>query len=507
MHTIACRFKERVECYRTADGLLPLPEPTARATGAQAVVAVGAQALLVSADAALTLVAGEPAPCSVEPAGASLTWTPPSPLGPKRLGAEPTRGDCDPSARATLALVLDSGEALALCDAVVLVGRHPACNVRLFDPKVSAIHCVLIRDLHGVRIVDLQSKNGTSVNGTRIKDAVLDRPATLKLGDTQLWLRSAAQIQTRAPLASPQMRALAEVIRRVAPADAPVLIQGESGAGKDGVALDLHEASSRVGRLVVLNAATISPALAASELFGHVKGSFTGADTDRQGAFAAAHHGTLFIDEVAELPLSVQAELLRAVEQKAVRRLGDHRELPVDVRLVVATHRDLAAAVRTGAFREDLYHRLSVIPILVPPLRDRPDDIVTLAEHFLARESPPRALGAAALEAVLANPWPGNVRQLCNTLRRACLLSDRLVLEPRDLDMRAPASMANSPGIVHDAVIAAYSRHDGDIGAIAAALRIHRATVFRHLKRARDAGRLPPAAKGALRRRRDTQAA
>lgn len=219
-------------------------------------------------------------------------------------------------------------------------------------------------------------------------------------------------------------------IARVGPTDATVAIYGETGSGKEVVARHLHLASSRrEGPFVAFNGAAIARELFESELFGHRRGAFTGATDDHLGFFREASGGTLFIDELAELPLDSQAKLLRALETRMIRPVGDKREIPVDVRIIAATNRDLWAEVGAGRFREDLYFRLQVLPIVLWPLRRRPEDIVPIAEYLLGRLGSTHHLGADAAEPLIAYRWPGNVRELLNVLRRATLFAESDVLD------------------------------------------------------------------------------
>ncbi len=224
---------------------------------------------------------------------------------------------------------------------------------------------------------------------------------------------------------SEAMASVRRFVEQVGPTDATVAIYGETGTGKEVVARRLHLASPRApGPFVALNAACVPRELFESELFGHKKGSFTGAVADRRGLFREADGGTLFIDELAELPLESQAKLLRALETRQVRGVGDASEVPIDVRIIAATNRDLWSEVNAGRFREDLYFRLSVVPLVLPPLRDRPEDLAPLADHLLRRMAGPRRrLDEEAERALRAHDWPGNVRELLNVLRRASLFA------------------------------------------------------------------------------------
>ena len=239
---------------------------------------------------------------------------------------------------------------------------------------------------------------------------------------------------------------LREMIAKVAPADTTVLVRGESGAGKEVVARAVHEASGRAdGPFIAVNCAAISESLLESELFGYRKGAFTGADSDREGLFEAARGGTLFLDEIGEAPLAVQAKLLRVLEEKKINRVGDPRERAVDVRVIAATNRSLEEAMAEGVFRRDLYYRLLVFPLDVPPLRDRADDIPLLAEHFLSGLGRRRtALPARVLQRMRAHAWPGNVRELRNLMERAHILAgDQPIGEEH---IRLDGSLENGAG-------------------------------------------------------------
>ncbi|HEX2204173.1 MAG TPA: sigma-54 dependent transcriptional regulator [Longimicrobium sp.] len=235
---------------------------------------------------------------------------------------------------------------------------------------------------------------------------------------------------------SPPMRALFERIARVAPSPAPVLVGGESGTGKELVARAVHRASRR-GAFVAVNYGAIPDQLLESELFGHVRGAFTGAGADKQGLFQAAHGGTLFLDEIGELPPALQPKLLRAIETGEVRRVGEVKARRVDVRIVAATHRDLAAEVEEGRFREDLYWRLRVLSLELPPLRERPGDVGPLVDAFLARAAAgplgAKTVSPAARELLAGYAWPGNVRQLLNTLESVLVFAPGDEIGPEDL--------------------------------------------------------------------------
>jgi two-component system, NtrC family, response regulator HydG len=247
---------------------------------------------------------------------------------------------------------------------------------------------------------------------------------------------------------SEPMRRVMEQVRKVAPTDATVLVLGESGTGKELVARALHDRSlRREGPFVSVSCAAIPDGLLESELFGHEKGAFTGAIRRKLGRFELAHEGTLFLDEVGEIPTSVQVKLLRVLQERRFERVGGEETVEVDVRVVSATNRDLAAMVREGRFREDLYYRLDVVSIALPPLRERPGDVDELARHFLARIAPRLGRGVTgfspeALELLRRHRWPGNVRELENVIEQALVFGDRERVHPEDLPeglRRAPA--------------------------------------------------------------------
>jgi DNA-binding NtrC family response regulator len=258
--------------------------------------------------------------------------------------------------------------------------------------------------------------------------------------------------------ASRAMRDALELVGRVAERDTTVLITGESGTGKEVVARAIHRASPRAARRFVgINCAAIPENLLESELFGHVRGAFTGAAGDKTGLFEEASGGTLLLDEIGELPLALQAKLLRVLQEGEIRRVGDQKTRRVDVRILAATAKDLAAEAQAGRFREDLYYRLNVVTLLLPPLRERPDDIGPLAQHFIERLARrfgrPLSLTPATIAWLEAQPWRGNVRELENALERAAVLSDRDALEPSDIErQKTTAATGSEVATLHEAV-------------------------------------------------------
>jgi DNA-binding NtrC family response regulator len=250
---------------------------------------------------------------------------------------------------------------------------------------------------------------------------------------------------------SPEIRRVLDLVGRVAPTDATVLIQGESGTGKELIAKAIHHASRRGRRpFVAVNCGALPEALLESELFGHVKGAFTGAASNKKGLFEEAHEGTLFLDEIGEMTPAIQVKLLRALQNGEVRPVGSNQATVVDARVLAATNRDLEQMMRQGGFREDLFYRLNVIAISLPPLRDRREDLPALAEHFLgrsaARQERTLRLGAEALERLLAYAWPGNIRELENAMERAAILSRSETIGVDDLPSHIAACLELGPG-------------------------------------------------------------
>jgi DNA-binding NtrC family response regulator len=297
---------------------------------------------------------------------------------------------------------------------------------------------------------------------------------------------------------SPAMQAVLDLVERVAPTDATLLIQGESGTGKEVIAKAVHHASARAARpFVAVNCGAVPETLLESELFGYMRGAFTGAAAAKPGLFEEADGGTLLLDEIAEMPASLQVKLLRALQSGEVRRLGATQSMTIDVRVIAATHGDLAALIGEGRFREDLYYRLNVIQIVLPPLRDRREDIPALAAHFLARAAGKlgreRRLSPPALERLLRYPWPGNVRELENAVERAAILSRSDRVEPDDLPPHVSAGLQLGPSpalprqiSLADAerahILQTLERFGRNHSGAAEALGIGRTTLWRKLK-------------------------
>ena len=316
------------------------------------------------------------------------------------------------------------------------VGTHSSNDLVLQDQAVSRFHCRLLREEGAWRVRDWGSLNGTRLDGVRIRDADLPADTTLALGDSIVRVRSIAPTeQAVVPMipafgqlagTSMPMRKLFALLERVGPSDINILIDGESGTGKELVANEIVQRSPRADKaFIVVDCGAISPSLVESELFGHMRGSFTGADRDRIGAFEAADGGTVFLDEVGELPLELQPKLLRAIEAQEIRRVGETRPRKVNVRVVSASNRDLEREVNRGGFREDLYFRLAVMCVRVPPLRERLDDLLILVRVFLQALGVPdeeRLFTPAVLAEMARHDWPGNVRELRNYVERSVVL-------------------------------------------------------------------------------------
>jgi DNA-binding NtrC family response regulator len=317
----------------------------------------------------------------------------------------------------------------------VLLGHGPACGVRLVDPEVSRRHLTLETVDRGLRVTDLGSTNGTFVDRVRILDAVLEGEEVVRVGATVLRVERATANDEPLPArvsfgrllgASFEMRKLYPLCAKLAASDVPVVIEGETGTGKEVLAESLHEEGPRAGApFVVFDCTAVPPNLVESELFGHERGAFTGAHAMRKGIFEQAHGGTLLIDEIGDLDLAMQPKLLRALERSEVRRVGGDRWMRVDVRVIAATRRDLDHEVASGRFRDDLFHRLAVGRIELPPLRRRRGDMQLLAERFcrdLGGE--PRRLPGDLFGRWNDYAWPGNVRELRNAVARALALGE-----------------------------------------------------------------------------------
>lgn len=347
----------------------------------------------------------------------------------------------------------------------VLVGQSPVCEVRLTDRQVSRRHAAL--DLVGrrLRLTDLQSTNGTFADGIAVNDGFLAGGEIVRLGATALRVeKMTAEHHTQIPNrvrfgrtvgTSLRMRRLYPLCERLAQSNVPLIIEGETGTGKEVLAESIHEEGPRAsGPFVVFDCTAVAPSLVESELFGHEKGSFTGASSTHKGVFEQAQGGTLLIDEIGDLSPSLQPKLLRVLQRAEVKRVGGDRSIPVDVRVLAATRRDLDREVQNGQFRDDLFFRLAVARIELPPLREREGDITVLARHFW------QSLGGAGdiphdlLTRLESSPWPGNVRELHNAVARqialgslASLDTTGLLREVQPLPVSGSSSQTGAPSI------------------------------------------------------------
>jgi DNA-binding NtrC family response regulator len=352
----------------------------------------------------------------------------------------------------------------ANCDILglrVSVGTAGSNDLRLTDDTVSRHHCEIVArgDCYAVR--DLGSTNGTMVEGVNVFEAPLAPGARLILGDSELvfepthtWVpigESQAEHFGELYGSSPVMRTVFSLLEKVASVSLTCLIVGETGTGKEIAARAVHELSNRAnGPFVILDCGAVNENLILAELFGHERGAFTGADRSRIGAFERANGGTILLDEIGELPLELQPKLLRVLERKEVTRIGAGDPLEVDVRVIAATHRDLATMVDEGTFREDLLYRLAEVVVRMPPLRDHREDIPVLANRILQQlDGPKRTLSPDAVAHLFDQPWSGNVRELRNLVRRAAALSTATVLQRDSFDrseqMRPNASPSPPP--------------------------------------------------------------
>jgi len=408
----------------------------------------------------------------------------------------------------------------------ITIGTSSKNDLQLHDTTVSRRHCEI--DVRNDRyyLRDLESTNGSLVNGTPVVEAVLSPGARVRLGDTELifqpkkkWERIAESATNHFGdlygIARP-MRAVFAMLERVAATDLSCILVGETGTGKELAARGVHSYSSRTSRaFVVVDCGAVSKNLIESELFGHEKGAFTGADRQRTGAFEHADGGTIFLDEIGELPVDLQPKLLRALERREIKRLGASRHTEVDVRVIAATHRDLPTMIRNKQFREDLYYRLAEVVVTLPPLRDRREDVAIIVQRIfdehVVEGHPSRAMHPDALAELCARSWPGNVRELRNVVRRAIAMVSGEVIRPEDLMVfgaersasAAPreeaSSMQSGAGVGDDLpikeardrwvapmereyLVRLLKRFDGDLDKAADAAGVHRKSLERLLR-------------------------
>jgi transcriptional regulator with PAS, ATPase and Fis domain len=402
----------------------------------------------------------------------------------------------------------DEGRSIVKDAGTVTVGNDASVDLRLSDDTVSRFHAELRLMAEGVLVVDLGSTNGTRIGKTLIESALVQPGGTVRFGRTKarivaedepVEIEKTEKFGAFLTLNATLEKTLAQ-LSRAAESDATILIEGETGTGKELLARAVHDHSPRnAGPFIVVDCGAVTDSLLESELFGHVKGSFTGAVADREGALEAAHRGTVFLDEFGELPVALQPKLLRVLEARTIRRIGETKERAIDVRFVAATNRNLEKEMKAGAFRPDLFYRVAVVRARVPPLRERREDLPLLAHHFASSLSDGRVcLAEETIRALQNYDWPGNVRELRNVIERAIALSRREVITPPDLfdsdrveEPRPP--MAQEP--YHDAkerliadferryVSALLARHHGKVALAAQEAGLSRPALYALMRR------------------------
>jgi two-component system, NtrC family, nitrogen regulation response regulator GlnG len=351
----------------------------------------------------------------------------------------------------------DYGKELALREGSYRIGKRSGLDLVLTDPAVSGEHLQVRVLRNSVRFQDRRSRNGSYCRGMKFEVVEVRPGVVVRIGRTDLQVLPVAEPLPLRPAdgsafgalvgESLAMRQAFALLQRAASGGADVLLQGETGTGKDLAAEALHELGVRARKpFIVCDLAAMAPTLIESELFGHVRGAFTGAVAERMGAFERAHEGTIFLDEVGDLPLDLQPRLLRALERRQIKRVGGDRYETVDLRVVAATHRKLDEEVKAGRFREDLYHRLAMVTVVLPPLRDRLEDVPVLVDTLLERLGVPsqrEAFLTSTTQLLLRSyDWPGNVRELRNVIERAVKLGTHPTLPARTADH--PADRAAS---------------------------------------------------------------
>ncbi len=362
----------------------------------------------------------------------------------------------------------DQGRSATVDRRSFVIGSAHDCDLSLDDATVSRRHCRIVYEGGGYVLEDVDSRNGTYIESFRVKSAFLRPGVRIGLGSSTIQFDLVEGEAAEFYLSrtdrfgelhgnSIEMKEVFGILQRVAPTDATVLITGESGTGKELAAHGVHEHSKRKnGPFVVFDCSAVPRELIESELFGHVKGAFTGAVQSRPGAFVSAQGGTLFLDELGELPLDLQPKLLRVLETREVKPLGSNETTQIDTRIVAATNRPLEQMVQEGSFRQDLYYRLAVIQVPLPPLCQRVDDIPYLVKLFLqqqGRDTPGYVVSHEAMEKLKQHPWPGNVRELKNYVERAMILSTGPEIDASLLPSSPGGPVASSANFGGDAMI------------------------------------------------------
>ncbi len=412
----------------------------------------------------------------------------------------------------------DAGKQTVLESSTIRIGTGADCQMVLGDTTISRVHCEIELTEEGALLRDLGSTNGTQALGHRVKEVFLLPGDVFQIGATLLEFRP---LEERVEILlsekdhfgtvlgkSVKMREIFHILEKIAPKDVTVLLTGETGTGKEILADSIHEESLRRGApFITVDCGSIPENLVESELFGHAKGAFTGATGERIGAFEEADRGTIFLDEIGELPLDQQAKLLRVLEKKEIKRVGENEPRRTDVRIIAATNRNLAEEVEKGAFRKDLYYRITVVEIRIPPLRDRQDDIPLLSEHILEslakRSGRPRTrLSPEAMTLLQRHAWPGNVRELRNVLEKcfalvekdeisgAAVVTGSLGIDPAHTPLNAAITAdASIPyadareRFERDYLLDLLRRNDLNVSKAARSAGIHRQSLHRLLKK------------------------
>jgi DNA-binding NtrC family response regulator len=395
-----------------------------------------------------------------------------------------------------------------------VVGRKPGCHLVLDDRRVSATHFEVTATERGVRVRDLGSTNGTFIGDHRVVEVLLRKPTTIRCGDTVLEFHPGKAERIAVSKSdkfgslvgsTPAMRALFSQLRTLSPTTISVLIEGETGTGKEVVARAIHDASDRAAKpFVVVDCGAIPPTLAESTLFGHERGAFTGATERRKGAMAEADGGTLFLDELGELPLDLQPKLLRVLAEQRIKRVGADSYVPINVRVLAATRRDLLVEINRGTFRDDLYFRIAEERVEVPPLRERTEDIRPLVERIaadLGQADAFKRVTAESFDRLMRHDWPGNVRELRSLVKKAFAydrggeidLGALLRASPKADGGRVRPTKLNGASLLphaqsveqHDKAYfaALFEATEGNISEMSRRARLHRTTVREALDR------------------------
>ncbi len=423
----------------------------------------------------------------------------------KIITKEPTRTLLLKKVKLAVTKGRELGKEFVIDKGMLRIGGKKENDVVIADDTVSRHHAVIEEKKGQYVIRDLESTNGTFVDGLRVSEAFLNEGSIIRLGNTELRFIPVEEKIELTPSKkdrfgdivgkSKEMKDVFGILEKVSKTDATILIIGETGTGKELVAKAIHENSNRSKRpFVVIDCSAIARNLIESELFGHEKGAFTGAVSARHGAFETANGGTIFLDEIGELEPDMQPRLLRVLEAREIKRVGGTNIIPVDVRIIAATNRDLSAEIKKNRFREDLFYRLSVININLPQLKDRKDDIPLLIDYFIKANKTRKIKGVAkeTLNILINYIWPGNIRELRNVIERAIALGTSDYIEPKDLILTKPQvsekETADLSGrtleeIEKSAIIQTLKTHKGNKTTTAKALGIAYSTLYEKMKK------------------------